>query len=81
MTALTGTSVMHDEPLRGSARSSMAEQLKVEELWNHFQKLAEERMPLAFPLFYKVRTAVQQYQVCVVCCVFCAVCCVLCVHI
>lgn len=33
----------------------MAEQLKVEELWSHFQKIAEERLPSAFPRFYKVR--------------------------
>ncbi|CAM9574915.1 unnamed protein product, partial [Hapterophycus canaliculatus] len=34
-------------------RASLADQLKVEELWGHFQKIAEERLSPAMPGFYK----------------------------
>ncbi|CAM9331891.1 unnamed protein product, partial [Scytosiphon promiscuus] len=34
-------------------RASLADQLKVEELWGHFEKIAEERLSSAMPGFYK----------------------------
>lgn len=35
-------------------RASLADQLKIEELWTHFEKIAEEKLPPSVPKFYKV---------------------------
>lgn len=43
-------------------RASLADQLKIEELWTHFEKIAEEKLPPSVPAFYKVGTV--PYTVC-----------------
>lgn len=40
-------------------RGSLADQLKVDELWREFRKIAEETMPPAFPAFFQASEHVQ----------------------
>ena len=49
---------MYTRNKRVRDRSSFADQLKIEDLWMHFQKVAEEIVSPAVPAFYKVGVVV-----------------------